>query len=301
MKNIRYDFLTRSKIIYAKKRGSRPNHFIKEKVKSVPKYREDCPFCVGNEDMTPDKITEFENPYGIKIISNKYPAVSTMDSETYGMHYVIIEDKNHNGDEYKLSRDKFYYILKAYKSAISEMEKDSKIKYIQIFKNHKEYGGASLEHPHSQIIAFDEVPDKIIALCGDECYLCNEIRNEVDLKLRVIARNDDFIAYCPYASMSGYQVRIAAINHKSYLADFDNGVLHSLAEIYTLCLNAIKSILGNFPYNLLVYSYNHDSFHFFMDIVPRLANFGGLELSTGMSINSKFPEEAAEELKEYTC
>lgn len=296
MKNIRYDFLTKNSIIYAKKREDRPNNFKDTYEEPIKIYREDCPFCPGNENQSTEEVIRFNNTFGVKIINNKYPVVSIDEDESYGHHYVIIEDKNHNGDETIVSKERFYEILKAYKIAVNNIEKDKKIHYVQIFKNCKRDGGASLEHPHSQIIALKSIPNKIKDLCKSDCELCKELETERDYKERIVAINKYFIAYAPYASTHSYQLRIVSLKHTNSVNDFNEEELGYLAEIYVIVMNKLRKVLGNFPYNIAYYSLRNDLFHFFIDIYPRKVNIGGFELSSGMLINSKLPEEVVKEL-----
>lgn len=296
MKNIRYDFLTKSNIVFAKKRENRPNNFEDTVKKPLKIYREDCPFCPGNEDESMDEVVEFKNNFGIRIINNKYPVVSIDEEDNYGHHYVVIEDSNHNGDENTITQERFFQILRAYKVAINNIKKDEKIKYVQIFKNCKRGGGASLEHPHSQIIALDHIPKKYLELCDETCDVCEEREKEENDNLRIVARNNHFIAYAPFASVNAYQIRIALLEHKGSLLDLEGEVLISLAEIYENVMSKLRRVLEDFPYNLGFYSLEDENFHFFLDIYPRKISLGGFELSSGMLINSKLPEDVASEI-----
>ena len=296
MKNIRYDFLTKSNVVFAKKREDRPNNFEDIVKPPLKIYREDCPFCLGNEDKSTKEIVEFKNNFGIKIIKNKYPVVSIDEEDNYGHHYVIIEDKNHDGDEKVVSKERFFQVLRAYKIALNNIKKDSRIEYVQIFKNCKRGGGASLEHPHSQIIALEHIPKKYLDLCENSCELCKEVERENSESLRIVARNEHFIAYAPFASVNAYQIRISLLRHKGSILDLDEETLISLSEIYVEVMEKLNDILEDFPYNLGFYSLENEKFHFFLDIYPRKISLGGFELSSGMLINSKLPEEVASEL-----
>jgi len=114
--------------------------------------------------------------------------------------------------------------------------------------------------------------------------------------LRIVARNNHFIAYAPFASVNAYQIRIALLEHKGSLLDLEGEVLISLAEIYEKVMSKLRRVLEDFPYNLGFYSLEDENFHFFLDIYPRKISLGGFELSSGMLINSKLPEDVASEI-----
>jgi len=65
----------------------------------------------------------------------------------------------------------FKNILFAYEQRINELKKDGRFRYISIFKNYGEVAGASMEHPHSQVIALPVAPKRALEeMNGAEAY-----------------------------------------------------------------------------------------------------------------------------------
>src|SRR6185436_11882325 len=138
-----------------------------------------CPFCAGREDLTPPEVLAFRQNGGppngagwdLRVVPNKFPALQvegTLDREGEGLfdrmngigaHEVIIETPDHAKTLATMSAPEIERILWAFRERILDLKKDRRFRYILIFKNHGAPAGASLEHPHSQLIALPIVPD----------------------------------------------------------------------------------------------------------------------------------------------
>src|SRR6185437_11629175 len=125
-----------------------------------------------------------------------------------GAHEVIIETPDHNSSLEQLPEKRIEDVLWAFRDRIIDLRKDRRFKYILIFKNHGEGAGASLEHPHSQLIALPILPKQVVEeLEGakryfankERCIFCDIMRQEIELKVRVAAENQDFLTLSPYA------------------------------------------------------------------------------------------------------
>ena len=123
-------------------------------------YSENCPFCRGNENSSPNSKFEIEDENGwvVRSVDNKYPIVDNFQDEIYGSHEVIIDTHRHNGSFYNMSENEFYNMILMYKHRYTEFIKDEKIQYVTIFKNYLRKAGASLNHPHSQIVSISKIP-----------------------------------------------------------------------------------------------------------------------------------------------
>ncbi|MCG2725395.1 MAG: DUF4931 domain-containing protein, partial [Elusimicrobia bacterium] len=238
MPEIRRDPVSGRWTIIASTRNERPSDFASGKISESEK---NCPFCPGNEEQTPPEIcrvkSQKENNWELRVVPNKYPALvpSTLPNngairrhdsgewndesaeseglyrkiEGIGVHEVIIETPDHFRQMHEMDESDIAEVFKCFASRIREIKKDKKIKYIMIFKNYGRYAGASLAHPHSQLIAMPMVPMRVAnELDGanayfsqkSSCVFCDMIKQEISCKKRIVAENDFFIAINPYAS-----------------------------------------------------------------------------------------------------
>ena len=165
MKEIRVDEINNDIVIFAKDRARRPmDKVINENEESIiGEYNKDCPFCKGNEHYTPKSKFKIEDENGwiVRSIDNKFPIVDNSQKSIYGSHEVMIDTYRHNGNFYNMDEDEFYNMLLMYKDRYSNLIKDEKVQYVSIFKNYLRQAGASLNHPHSQIVSISIIPPDI--------------------------------------------------------------------------------------------------------------------------------------------
>ena len=164
MKEIRVDDINSDIVIFAKERAKRPmDKIISDDEFLNCEYSKDCPFCRGNERYTNNSRFEVNDKYGwiVRSIDNKYPIVDKLQDNIYGNHEVMIDTYRHNGNFYNMNENEFYNLFLMYKNRYSEFINDEKVKYVSIFKNYLRKAGASLNHPHSQIVSISVVPPDI--------------------------------------------------------------------------------------------------------------------------------------------
>src|SRR5574337_599339 len=220
MPQLRKDPITSRWVIISTERGKRP---LELPASALPRQVGFCPFCPGNEDKTPPEIMIYRkngnpsdrNGWSLRVVPNKFPALQIEGDldragdgiydkmHGLGAHEVIIESPNHNDVLSAMPEERVEDVLWAYRDRILDLKKDDRFRYILIFKNRGEQAGASLEHPHSQLIATPIVPKrareevdgaKAYFDYKDRCIFCDMIRQELQQELRVIARNDEFVA-----------------------------------------------------------------------------------------------------------
>lgn len=307
MSNFRVSFETGEQVIYSANRAARPKDFNDIKVGDIPEYKKDCPFCPGNEESTPPTIYKVGEPWIMRVVENKYPAV-TMGNETVkGLHYVVVENNKHNKNIDELSIEDLENLLRLYIKISNDMYKNPEIQYVQIFKNYKREAGASLEHPHSQIIGVNFIPNNILRELDvskdyyygkESCMYCDEIDKEKKIVKRVVFEDEYFIVICPYASFYQYQTQILPKRHISSINSLTDDEIKSLTTVLKRLLNSYKKSLGDIAYNMYFHSIYKEvkEYHFHIDICPRTNIHAGFEISTGAIINSVYPEDAAEVL-----
>ena len=327
MSELRYNIISREWVVIATERAKRPMDFAKkakEKI-ALPEYRSDCPFCPGNEAMSPEETLRLANGASWKVRSayNKFPALSpeakcerssdgVFSTITgFGMHEVIIEHPKHNMIMPLMADEEVADIIRAYKSRYLALEKAEHIEAITIFKNHGPRAGTSLEHPHSQLIATPIIPPHLklrliqaMNYYGEKgkCVYCQVLEEELREKKRIVLETDNFVSFMPYASLSPFHTWIFPRRHNASFAGISEAEIRDLAKILKNTWARIYYGLDNPDLNLAIYSTptrerDLDFFHWYLSVIPRISETAGFELGSGMFINVALPEESAEFLR----
>ena len=187
-------------------------------------------------------------------------------------------------------------LFEVYKFRIKELSRLKDIKYVDVFKNHGKDAGTSLIHSHSQVMALTQIPtlvrEKIAAIKKyKRCPYCEIVRHEAKSK-RKIFNTKNIIAFAPFASRFNYEAWIFIKKHKKTMEELEENELMDLASTLKKILVKLKKI--NVSYNFYVhYSPVKENLHFHIEVCPRIATWGGFELSTNAVINSVMPEDAA--------
>jgi UDPglucose--hexose-1-phosphate uridylyltransferase len=336
MSILRKDPVSSGWVIIAEERGQRPTSFDITKVKKRAGF---CPFCVGNEDSTPPEISAYREPgsrkdgpgWRVRTIPNKFAALGiegNLNRRGVGMydmmngigaHEVIIETPEHNANMALYSPQKMHEIITMYHERSADLMNDKRFKYIQIFRNYGHSAGASLDHPHTQVIALPITPRwvKEELSCAKEhydlkerCLFCDIINQEIDSQSRLIFENDEFISFAPFASKFPFETWIIPKRHCSDFKMISDTEIEQLAIAMPKTLLAISRALSDPPYNLILHSAPqlppdrpgvetivHD-YHWHIEIYPRISKMAGFEWGTGFYINTVLPEKAAEYLRE---
>ncbi|MCK4891237.1 MAG: HIT domain-containing protein, partial [Candidatus Pacebacteria bacterium] len=202
-------------------------------------------------------------------------------------------------------------ILDAYQERYLALMNKKHIKYISIFKNYGYNAGASIDHPHSQIVAMPIIdPDVFRSINGSEnysnsnkeCVHCTMIEWEKRNGKRILFENEDFIVVCPFVSRVAFETRIYPKKHLSYFERITDEQKIKLAEVMKFCLSKMKKNLNNPDYNLFLHTSPcngqiYDHYHWHFEIFPKTNIWAGLELSTGIEVCSIIPERSAEILR----
>jgi UDPglucose--hexose-1-phosphate uridylyltransferase len=175
---------------------------------------------------------------------------------------------------------------------------------VQVFVNHGKEAGASLAHPHAQVVALDFVPP------ATEAALERFATAETDLVARQLVAVDGgplsvaggpAPAWCPHASASPYEIRIAHRGAGASFADATDDEIDAVAITLRDSLAALAATAGDVPYNVVVHSAPPPTptpgFHWYVEILPRLSVFAGFEMGTGLFVNIVAPEVAASRLR----
>lgn len=329
MPELRRDPIIGRWVIVATERGKRPSDFDIITDQDEGNF---CPFCPGNEHLTPPEITAYRKPgslrdqegWWVRVVPNKFPALSIEGQinktgigmydkmNGIGAHEVIIETPDHTAQIHGLDDKKVEDVIWICRDRIIDLKKDPRFAYILIFKNYGWLAGASLSHSHTQLIATPVVPKRVTEeLHGgksyyqykERCVFCDMIKQEIDDNQRIIAENDDFIAFEPFASRFPFETWILPKKHSSDFEDLQKHEVVNCALILKLTLSKINIVLEHPPYNYLIHNSplresNLPYFHWHIEVMPKLTKVAGFEWGTGFYINPTPPEEAAKFLRE---
>jgi len=333
MPELRQNPATKEWVIIATERAKRPEELGGKEEAEIEEKVKTCPFCLGNEHMTPGEILAYRT-YGtksdskgwwIRIIPNKYPALIPKGElrrmkidgfyrhmQGVGEHEVIIESPKHNLTIATMDDKQVEEIFLAYRERYITLSKDPKFEMILIFKNHGKGAGTSLKHPHSQLIASPITPMHIRHRIQEamryfddngECVYCVMMKKEKELEERVVLETDNFISFEPYASRSPFETWILPKKHQTSYEEITPEGVKELAYIAKRTLKKIYKGLNNPDFNYVIYSSpchekDVEYYHWHIQILPRVAAVAGFELGSGIYINTVIPENAAKYLRE---
>ncbi len=334
MSELRKDIISGRWVIIAAERSKRPDDFRPAKASEKETTPAFCPFCEGNESKTPPEVSSIRKNgsrpnrpgWRVRTVPNKFPALSRgrpperhdegifqwMDG--VGVHEVVIETPEHGQELPDLTLGHLDDVLETYKERITSIEQEFQYKYVHLFKNKGREAGASLSHPHSQIVATPIIPkqineelygcERLHRLYG-ECIFCRIIREETRKKERLVMRNDHFCVITPFASRFPFEMRIYPIRHSPWYAKSTKTELRSLTKALKTTLGKLRDILADPPYNFYIHQAPNpnlpheawinleESCHWHMEIIPVLTRVAGFEWGTGFYINPVPPETAA--------
>jgi UDPglucose--hexose-1-phosphate uridylyltransferase len=331
MSELRRDPVVGRWVIIAAERARRPAAFPKTK-DAAPPAAGLCPLCPGQEALTPPEIMAYRQHgtpanqpgWTVRVVPNKFPALhieGDLGREGVGLydrmngvgaHEVIIESPEHKLSLADLPPKRIEDVLWAFHDRIVDLKRDLRLRYILIFKNHGAAAGATLEHPHSQLIALPIVPTSVsdeIEGCRahfqqkERCIYCDIVRQELADGARVVAENPEFLCVTPFAPRFAFETWILPKRHAAYFEESQKNQIELLARILSETLRRQGRVLADPAYNFILHSSplhekTGDFYHWHVEIMPKLTEVAGFEWGTGFYINPVAPEEAAAFLRE---
>lgn len=340
---MRKDPITKRWVITSTSRSAKPSDYVSAH-NPVKNSKDTCPFCAENEDTKNRTIIENNDQNGnwkTRIVENKYPILmkelteeetSKYDEyigeepENYGnnsvlyqslaatgYHDVVIESPSHDFQMYSASIDEIDAIFDIVINRLDMLSNINSMKYSLYFKNYGHEAGASIVHSHSQIVTTPFMPRQIMEKVYGassyynnykSCIYCDIIAEEKKSGVRLVSENEKFIAFCPFASRSPYQISILPKEHFDSILTIDDQTRYLFSSILHDVFSKIQKVLGMPAFNYVLstlpksiaetYS---NSFHFSFDILPKLSKLAGFEIGSSVYINSVLPEYAAEMLR----
>lgn len=328
MSELRQNFATKEWVVIATERARRPEEMAnKRERKPVSSFVPSCPFCPGNEKLTPPEVmrvpASMDVPWRARVVPNKFAALSREVQPTrtvhrsrrtvngFGIHDVIVETPDHSQVMALMSDSYVAEILGIYKTRYDQISLDPRIALITIFKNHGLDAGTSLEHPHSQIIATPVISLQVRERFQQasrhfddfgECMFCQALEEELQEQTRIVMVSEYFVALELYASAAPFSTHIYPRRHMASFADASALELNDLARMLRKMLAKLYYGLADPDFNFTIRSAPAESvgvkyFHWYLSVIPRLTRVAGFELGSGMFINTVLPEAAAEFLR----
>ncbi|MCK4540044.1 DUF4931 domain-containing protein [Candidatus Parcubacteria bacterium] len=296
---LRKAYLLNKYVLITPRRASRPKD-IREQ--TIIKRTGDCPFCPKNIDPKNivDEIKK-DGKWQIVSIKNIFPAVSLDNDKAYGTQEVIIEDRDHIKEMADLNETEIENVLRMYARRTLALSANKKLNYILCFKNQGSKAGASIVHAHSQIFATNILPPdirdesmlaKAYRVEHKSCPYCDLIKKELKQTRKIF--EDKFIAaFAPYASEYHYEAWIFTKRHLDNITKLNDSEFQSFAKCLKIILTKLQALDLSFNFFLHQIISDHNQ-HFYLKIQPRDSVWAGIELGSGLVINSMAPEEAAE-------
>jgi len=335
MSELRKDLVNGRWVIIATERSKRPDDF-RPRGGGAPAAEPTgfCPFCEGAEGKTPPEVFALRAPgtapdspgWTVRVVPNKFPALTRglpppkagegvfQWIEGTGVHEVVIENPDHAVELSDLPVPHVRDVLGVFQQRIRTIETELHYQYVQLFKNKGKEAGASLSHPHSQIVATPIVPKRVkeeiygadrLFRSFKECAFCRILREEEAAGKRMVAQNGHFAVVAPFASRFPFEMAIYPRRHSPFFTDVRGDELLTLAETLTLVLKKLKATIGDPAYNMVLHQAPNPAlslkgwpdidknYHWHLEIFPILTKVAGFEWGTGVYINPVPPETAA--------
>ncbi|MFC1621858.1 hypothetical protein ACFL13_00520 [Patescibacteria group bacterium] len=301
MSNFVFDELTKYPTILATSRAKRADQTGAvaggKKKKKKPEKKVDF-FAKGNEHLTPEASYQDTDDWNVRVFPNKFPILED--------HEIVVHSPYENRDIEGLPHEQGVRIIRALLNRLHHFTGQDK--EVFIFNNRGGKAGASLVHPHSQIVALKGFPgiierEKEEALHYfneyNRCFWCDLLEKELADGSRIAYDSGHFVILVPEASRWSYEVMLLPKSHKPNFGFINEVEINDLAMVLKLALGAYNALFDKPDRNFWIHTQRHEPYHWHMGFIPHLKVFGGLELGAGIWVSDKAtPEDAAKALGE---
>ena len=273
MSEVRRDIITDTWVIVETGRETVP-HNHKREVARTPA----CPFCSGNEAMTPNEICSIrrDGSWRVRVVPDKDPVlriegelartgVGIHDMVTgTGANEVVVESPEHITNFAALGEEQISLVLATWRERLTDLYRDRRFRYVLVFKDHGTLaGGSTIEHVHSQVIALPATPRRVKdQLAGarsyfqykERCIFCDILQDELERGDRVLLATDRFAVFAPYASRLPFELRVMPRRHCFNYGDTADDELADLARVLKRTVAALYRTLSDPPFNLVLHT-----------------------------------------------
>jgi len=321
MSQLRLDPLTGRWVVVSVDRAERPQAFRPRSLPVQEDRSRPCPLCPGNEEATPPALESY-GPSGswlVRIIPNLYPAFSGdapmvvthlgpvfTQAPASGIHEVLVLCPEHDADWADLNDAQAGLVMAAIRDRIAEHAGTPGLRYSQAIVNAGREAGASLEHPHGQLLGMPFVPRELVdeqagfARFEGNCLLCTTTEAEEDVNHRVVHADERAAVICPFWSGVPFEMLIIPRAHDPHLHHARPRDLAAMGRAVRSAVQALHRRLGDVAYNVVFHSAPYRMsgvFHWHVHLLPKVTTLAGFELGTGVLINVVSPEVACQELR----
>lgn len=320
MSQLRLNPLTGRWVTVSTERADRPGELISRQspVESDPDRL--CPFCPGNEEATPPALETYgaTGHWQVRVVPNLFPAFDGNDAlrvqnlgpvwtqaTASGVHEVLVFSPDHTGSWADLDDKQAGLAMAAIRDRMEDHARRSTVRYTQAIVNAGREAGASLEHPHGQLLGIPFVPGEIaeeeagFRRHEGSCLLCTTAEAEVQAGHRVVLADERAVVICPFWSGAPYEMLVIPRTHEVHLDATSPPDVVAVGRAIRDALLRLRRHVGDSAYNLVFHTapHHHEGpFHWHVHIVPRLTSLAGFEQGTGVLINIVAPELAARHL-----
>lgn len=302
-------------------RADRPGEFVSRQLPVEAETDRPCPFCPGNEEATPPSLEEYgpSGSWSVRVVPNKYPAFSGTEpmrvtnlgpvftqANASGIHEVLVLSPEHQHSWADVDDKQAGLVMAAIRDRMEDHARQSATRYTQAIVNAGREAGASIEHPHGQLLGIPFVPGEIaeeqrgFERFDGSCLLCTVAEAELDVGHRVVHADDRVVLICPFWSAAPYEMLLIPRHHDEHLTAASPKDLVAVGRTMRDGLSRLRQVVGDVAYNLVFHTAPHHhpgAFHWHVHITPRLTSTAGFEQGTGVMINIVAPETACEQLR----
>ncbi len=279
-----------------------------------------CPFCPGAADPDPSitEITDGSADWTMRVVANRYPAFVGDESmavrnlgpvhvlaEASGAHEVFVFTRDHDTRLERFSDEVVATMMRTLRDRFRAHADTPHIRYTQAIVNHGREAGASLAHPHGQLLGLPFVPGEILEeerafeRFKGGCIVCTTIETEESGE-RLVMQNDHAVVVCPFWSSGPYEMLIMPRGHEQHITDSADDLLAGVGTAIRDSIRHLVSVLGDVAYNLVFHTapaHHSGQYHWHAHLFPKLTTTAGFERGTGVMINIVAPEAAAAALR----
>jgi UDPglucose--hexose-1-phosphate uridylyltransferase len=335
MPELRKDYFTRKLVLVSAERGNRPIEF--KPPPNLPRIDKSmCPFCPGNEEMTPpadlvlvsnentllklsDSDVERIHEWSVRYFPNSFPAVTpeaTTEFSDYplqaepalGYHHVMVVTPDHSATLSSIPMEQWSDVLATLQDRVRWLYSKKTVGYVSVFVNNGYEAGASISHPHLQTITLSKLPPMIeeeaesvhdsMAEFG-VCPMCKVVNLEANGPRHVLS-TDNFVAFAPWASSHAYEFWIFPKRHETSFLKVSQKEIQDLATMLKCTLGGLDTVLRNPSYNIAFHISSEKKttkqIHWHIEVYPQVIKWAGLEQGSGVFVNPIAPEVAAQQL-----
>lgn len=317
---LRLDPLTGRWVVVATARSARTGAFAHRSLEVEPLHDRPCPFCPGGADGD-GHIADYgtsEDGWMVRVLPNRYPVFCGDEAlvvdhagpvfsqaPASGTHEVLVLSPRHDQGWESLPDAHAEVVMEAICDRLTSHCEHATLRYSQVIVNAGREAGASLEHPHAQLLGMAFVPRELLdeqagfARFAGNCLLCTTVAAEEAAGHRIVDAGEDVVLICPFWSMTPYEMLLVPRQHGGHMHESPRQVTAQVGRAIRSALAKLAGTVGDIPYNIVFHSAPYrfsGTYHWHVHLLPKLTTLAGFELGTGVFVNIVPPEQAAAEL-----